>query len=270
MKPDPHRETTIEYDKIIIGSSVEAMATAFKYGIPIFCDDFNKPLAYYYLPPDLDLSSLSVENKIQKFTLLSGNRMERGMQRIELWNILAYRLQIMGLMPFYGSYKNTFTENLPQDFKVKRFLIIVNGKQVYIKPKKTIIFDFPRITLGKRYFEVNDYIDINTVYDFPANLYLSKDCDYMSTLCYETIFYKRNAKMHGCCVKSIIHEDVINDWEKSQTSIRMSTERDIFWNINKEIKITVKEREMAPILYKMCERMEDLLLYDVMDEEIYD
>ena len=99
---------------------------------------------------------------------------------------------------------------------------------------------------------------------------MSQDCDYMATLCYETVFFKRNAKMHSCCVKSIIHEDNIDDWNYSQTSVRMKTESDIFWNISKSIRIKTGIRERSPLLTRISEKMEDIIHYDCMDEEIYD
>ncbi len=46
-KANPHRETDLYFDKIIVGSSVEALVTAFKYGIPIFGNITHKPLPYY-------------------------------------------------------------------------------------------------------------------------------------------------------------------------------------------------------------------------------
>ena len=36
MKSDPHRVSTFHHDKIIVGSSLEAMIMAYKYNIPIF------------------------------------------------------------------------------------------------------------------------------------------------------------------------------------------------------------------------------------------
>ena len=67
MLPNPHRETDLHYDTIIIGSSLEAMATAYKYGITIFCDKRLKPLPFTYVPSDLDLSPLGVDNKPESF-----------------------------------------------------------------------------------------------------------------------------------------------------------------------------------------------------------
>ena len=270
MKASPHRETDLRYDTIIIGSSVEALATAYKYELPIFCDQSHKPLPFTYVPHKLCLKPLDYENKEEDFLFLSGNKQQRGIQQLELWNVLAFRLQLMGLMPFSGDYENKFMEAVPEGQSIRQFSIVVNGKYINVRAKKIILFDYPKYELGKRIFYVNDYIDINTVYDFPANLFLSRDCDYMCTLGFETIFYKRNAKMHGCCVKSIISEDSIDTWESSQTSVRMRAERDIFWGIDKNIKIKTKERERAPMLTKMCENLEEIIHFDLMDEEIYD
>ncbi len=54
-----------------------------------------------------------------------------------------------------------------------------------------IVIDIPKYVSGRKVYFVNDYIDINTVYDFPCNLFLSNDCDFLETMAYETIFYIR-------------------------------------------------------------------------------
>ena len=269
MKSNPHRETIIHCDKIIVGSSLEALTTAYKYNIPVFGHDNHKPLPYSYLSPNLDLSPLDFENKIEEFRYLSGKTEKRGMQRLELWNHMFYRLNLLGLAPFWGA-TNDFVDKIPESHKHKHISLQSNGKLIKVTFDKLILFDYPKYEAGKRYFHVNDYIDINTVCDFPANLYMSQDCDYMATLCYETVFFKRNAKMHSCCVKSIIHEDNIDDWNYSQTSVRMKTESDIFWNISKSIRIKTGIRERSPLLTRISEKMEDIIHYDCMDEEIYD
>ena len=92
----------------------------------------------------------------------------------------------------------------------------------------------------------------------------------MGTICFETIFFKRTAHLHGCVAKSIIREQNIDQWDFSQTSIRMRMEREIFWNIDKEIKIKQRDRESAPMLTKMYESLEDVFQFACMDGEIYD
>tara|TARA_B100001250_G_C19799826_1_gene790500 strand:- start:1567 stop:2379 length:813 start_codon:yes stop_codon:yes gene_type:complete len=270
MKSNPHRVSKFHYDKIIVGSSLEAMMVAYKYNIPIFGNSEHKPLPYSYIPPDIDLSPLQCENIVEEFGYLSGKKETRGMQRIELWNAIFYRLHMMGLVPFWGSFNYKLLEDMPTYDNIKHIHFQHQNKMIELTFDKLILFDYPKYELGRMYFHVNDYIDIKTVYDFPANLYLSKDCDFMATMCYETIFFKRNAKMHGCCVKSIIHEDHIDDWNYSQTSVRMKTESDIFWNIDKAIKIKTGKRERAPLLNKLTYSIEEILHLDSLDEEIYD
>ena len=168
MKPSPHRDTDLYFEKVIIGTSVQAMVTAFKYQIPIFIDERHKPLPYYCLPYNLDLSGIQVDNKTTEYTLLSGKKERRGIQRLELWNIMAYRLGIMGLMPMYGRYKNTFTEAIPLQNNLRMFAVRADNKVVNVYSDKTILFDYPKHTFREKVYMVNDYIELDKVYDFEA------------------------------------------------------------------------------------------------------
>ncbi len=255
---------------MIIGSSLEAMVTAFKYEIPILGNIENKPLPHHYIPVDLDLSPIHCQNKIEKFTYLSNKVEKRGMPAIELWDIMFYRLSIMGLAPFWGSWNSIMDEGMPQHEKLKTISLLHKNKTINLTFDNLIVFDYPRYVNGEKIYLINDYIDINTVYDFPHNLFLSKNCDFLETLSYETLFFKRTAKLYGCCVKSIISGGRLENWDTSQTSIRMNAEKDIFWNIDKNIKISLNKRVKAPLLTKMCESLEDIIHNDIMDQEVYD
>jgi len=177
---------------------------------------------------------------------------------------------MMGLAPFWGTPHPVLSENIPKHHELKEIRLALKNKIVNVNFGHAILFDYPKHTSAGATYFVNDYIDIKTIYDFPNNLFLSKDCDFLETLAYETIFYKRTAKLHGCCVKSLIAEEKIDSWESSQSNIRMRTEKDIFWNIDKNLKIQLGKREKAPMLHKMCESLEDIIHHDIMDEEVYD
>tara|TARA_Y100001938_G_scaffold137260_1_gene201192 strand:- start:1228 stop:2040 length:813 start_codon:yes stop_codon:yes gene_type:complete len=270
MKLSPHRETNFHFETAIIGSSLEALITAFKYQIPILGIPDNKPLPHYYLPSDLDLSPIQCNNEPNEFTYLSGNKEVRGMQALELWDIMFYRLSLMGLAPFWGAKSSIMNEGIPESENIRMLSLYHNNKVVNATFDKAIFFDYPRYADGKRIFLVNDYININTIFNTHCDIFQSKDCDFLQTLAYETVFYKRTAKLHGCCVKSIIVEENIDNWENSQTSIRMRVEKDIFWNIDKAIKLTISHRQKAPMLVKMSESVEEIIHFNVMDQEVYD
>ena len=50
----------------------------------------------------------------------------------------------------------------------------------------------------------------------------------------------------------------------------MKTESDIFWNIDKSIKVKTGKRERAPLLNKLTYSLEEIIHLDSLDEEIYD
>jgi len=275
MTPKPHRETDLYFDKIIIGSSVEALTTAFKYGIPIFGDVNSKPLPHSYLPSQIDLSELQVPNEKEKFTYLSGKSEFRGMQRLKLWNILMHRLSISGLAPMYGDYKLeindvSFAADKRKD-GTELLKLYVKGRIVnIIVRERIIVFDYPKYENGNKLFMINDIIKLHNVYDLDENLYISQDCDFMNTMAYETLFYKRDKRMHNCCVKSIVSEKYINEWKYSAASIRLHIEKTIFWNIDKQIRISMDKREKKPMLYRICDSLTDIIEKDAMDGEVYD
>ena len=269
MKSNPHRETDLHFDKVIIGSTVQAMVTAFKYEIPIFVDNRHKPLPYYFLPPELDLSQIQIENKKSEFTLLSGNKLTRGMQRLELWNILSYRLGIMGLMPMYGSYENTFTEAIPINNNIRMFTVKTNNKIINVHSKNTILFDYPKYTNGTPTFMVNDYIDLDKIYDFPANIFPSEDCDFQDTLNFESIFFKDKGVKHRICAKSIISSENLDNWKYSQTAVRLKLQNSIFWNMEKEFELILSNREISPIMQRIEDSIKDIIEFDVLDSEVY-
>jgi len=266
MNPNPHRETDLYFDKVIIGSSTQAMVAAFKYEIPIFIDKSLIPLPYYYLQADLDLSQINVKNNVTQYSLLSGTKEYRGIQEIELWNQMAFRLGIMGLMPLYGYYSNTFTESIPVGNNIRMFSVRTENKIVNIHSRKTILYDYPKYKLGEKTLKVNDYMELKGIPEFKADLFLSNDCDFTNTLCFETLFYKEGNKQIVCS-KSIISEKDINSWKSSQTSVRLKTEHSIFWNLEKKFSIILGKRETSPILKTICDSLDEIINFDILDGE---
>jgi hypothetical protein len=50
----------LKYDKIVIGSSLEALMFAFNNELPIFFSEEQRPFRFDYLEPDIDLSFLKL------------------------------------------------------------------------------------------------------------------------------------------------------------------------------------------------------------------
>ena len=52
----------LNYDKIVIGSSLEALMFAFNNQLPVFFSEAERPFRFDFVEPSLDLSDLNLEN----------------------------------------------------------------------------------------------------------------------------------------------------------------------------------------------------------------
>ena len=190
---------------------------------------------------------------------------------------MMHRLSISGLAPMYGEYDISEYDSIFLDIakdiyngRGTTFKLYVKNRVINIHVKeKIILFDYPKYQNSHKIFMVNDTIKLHNIINMDANLFLSQDCDFMNTLAYETIFYKRGKGMLNCCVKSMVSEKVINEWKYSATAVRLLTEKTIFWNIDKHVRISLGQRHIKPMLTKLCESIEDIIDKDILDEEIY-
>ena len=270
MTPDPHRETDIHFDDVIIGSSVEALATAYKYGVPVLVDKRNIPLPHFYISPDWDLSGIGIDNKINTFYSLGGSRRQYGMSSLELWNILSYRLNLMGLMPFADVFTNSFREAVPVGMNLRRFRIHSNSKIINIHSKNTVLFDYPKSNgCGVTQYYVNDVFKIKGLSkSFEPNkiMQITDESEASTTIGFEC-FLVKEGKGFKCHSKSIIDDNLLDDWKFSEGSIRMSLEQRLYWNISKRATPILESREKCPVLSKMSSNLDEIINLDVMDIE---
>jgi len=270
MPPDPHRETDIHFDDVIIGSSVEALVTAYKYGVPVLVDKRNIPLSHFYLSPDWDLSGIGVDNKVNTFHNLSGSQKQYGMSSLELWNILSYRLNLMGLMPFADVFTNSFEGAVPVGMSLRRFAIHSNSKIINIHSKNTVLFDHPKCNgFGITPYYVSDVFTIKGLSkSFEPNkiMQISEDSEDSAAIGFECFLIKEG-KDFKCYSKSIIDDNLLDDWKFSEGSIRMRLEQRLFWNISKRATPILESREKCPVLSKMSSNLDEIVNLDVMDIE---
>ena len=272
MKKSPHRETSLSYDNVILGSSVHAMVAAYVHQVPIFGNITHRPIPYYFIEEGVDLSSIGVDNKTNTYTNLSGTEQSFGMQQIELWNIMMHRLSIMGLAPMFGDYYYDYFTELTEIVKMKsqrNFSLSVKSKIVNIQAENIIIFDYPSFYNGSPTFMVNDHVRLRNVKNLKADIIneVVPVPQFMDTSCYQSIVYKEG-KHTNCCVKSIVSEDNMSSFDTSETSIRLKTEASFYWNVDKKIKVDSLYREKSPVLKPMYTDLEELVLMDIFAQEL--
>ena len=89
---------TFEYDKIVVGSSLEAVLYAFNNQYPVIFAEERRPLRFDYFEPDLDLTCLGLEK--QSKTLVSKDTTRTvGIQKETLWEHLLFLMSVNGQVP---------------------------------------------------------------------------------------------------------------------------------------------------------------------------
>ena len=92
------RRVTLEYDTIVVGSSLEAVAYAFNNDLPVFFTRPERPFRFDYLEPTLDLSCLKIESQ-EKSLKTFGEDKKVGTPKELLWERLLFLLSLRGNAP---------------------------------------------------------------------------------------------------------------------------------------------------------------------------
>jgi hypothetical protein len=88
----------IEYDTIVIGSSLSAVLCAFNNKYPIFFAEERRPFRFDYLEPALDLSCLKIPGAAKSLTTF-GDEKIIGAPKELLWERLLFLLSLNGNAP---------------------------------------------------------------------------------------------------------------------------------------------------------------------------
>ena len=81
----------LSYDKIVIGSSLEALMFAFNNQLPVFFTEPERPFRFDFLDPSLDLSKLKLANTERILRTLDGE-IKVGLPKEILWERLIFML----------------------------------------------------------------------------------------------------------------------------------------------------------------------------------
>ena len=124
------------YDKIIVGSGLNAALYSFYHSIPIIFITKKKPSLTEFFEPEVDLSKLLLEEVENKLRTSTGTEI-KGLQKIELWTKLMFSLNAAGLI--VGG-ERFLSLRVDEEKKTIRGLTLQNGFPT-IKFNNLIVFD---------------------------------------------------------------------------------------------------------------------------------
>ena len=88
----------VQFDEIVVGSSVEALLYAFTEQLPVFYTTPQRPFRFDYLAPDVDLSCLKIDVESISLNTFDGEK-RAGIPSRLLWERLSFLLSLTGQQP---------------------------------------------------------------------------------------------------------------------------------------------------------------------------
>ena len=89
----------LEYDKIVVGSSLRAVLFAFNNELPLFFSEIRRPFRFDYLAPDVRLEALRLSSLEPRTLVTFGDDVVHGLEKRMLWERLLFLLSLKGDVP---------------------------------------------------------------------------------------------------------------------------------------------------------------------------
>ena len=210
----------LEYDKIVIGSSLTAVLYAFKHNLPLFFTEPRRPFRFDCLEPTADLSCLKIDSSIKTLKAFDGD-FKTGIPRETLWERLLFLLSLNSKLPL---------SNLCHSIRCTDNIIICSNeysKLLEVKFKTCYYFGDARASgfITQKTLEDKKYI----CYDWVAfNRGGKHEIDYIKTndeFVSEIWFYPSdridgNTPVKDACAVSTLTESQLLDFDYSETMAR--------------------------------------------------
>ncbi len=210
----------LNYDKIVIGSSLEALMFAFNNQLPVFFSEAERPFRFDFVDPSLDLSDLSLENEERTLRTVDGE-MKVGLPKEILWERLMFVLSYFGRTPLAGlcrSMRYTGSTIVFSDEYSK--IAEINFNHCYYFGDKNChkLLNEKPVDTGK--YICYDWIAFNRGGKHDVDFIKTKD-DFVGTIWfYSSDRIDGNSPVKDACVVSSLTAEQLSDFDYSETMSR--------------------------------------------------
>lgn len=215
-----------EYEKVVIGSSLEALLFAYGNGAPILSPSISTPSFIEYIDPSVDLSPLGINNTPTMLNTTDEPK-EIGILRVDLWRHLLFFISLAGNLPMSNK---CFSLRFEEENVIKA--ITNNSRFARFKFEEAIIFDdeglhnLPNalVKQAEERYKVVDWMDIKSG--------MRQEFDYFKTgddLVDEIFLYPsdridgENFSLKDAVAISYLTGEQLQEFEFSDTYVRFKT-----------------------------------------------
>ena len=210
------------YDEIVVGSSLRALLFASLRGLPVFFSKPEKPFEFEHFGLAIDLSSWALHNEPQQWTTPQGVQLT-GQPKIALWEHLRFVLGLKGLTPFSDlCYSLRLDDNtLTGHSEYAKLRTIEFGVCHYFDERAT--YNLLTCENKQKTYHVYDRLAFMRGGKHHLDLIESEDLFCNKIWFYPTPRVDGKSPFKDACVLSILSDDQIDDFDFSETIVRLTT-----------------------------------------------
>ena len=212
-----------EYDKIVVGSTMQAVAYAFIKDYPIFYTHAQPPYRFDYLSPKLDLSFVKLPSQNKTLSTF-GTKLAVGIQKRLLWERLLFLISLKGHVPLSGLCKNMrHTDgHITCSNEYSKIMEFTFNKCYYFDDPNASGFTQKTKFDSDRYL-CYDYIAFNSGGKHEIDFINTPD-DFVSKIWfYGSDRIDGNTPVRDACAVSTLNEKQLNSFDYSETMARFKT-----------------------------------------------
>ena len=216
------RDINIECDKLVIGSSLEALVYCYLNNIPFVCSQLAPPHHFEYFSYDDDLSIFGVENILRTVQTNTTDQIT-GIDKLWVWERLFFYLSVAGLSPLTDkSVSLRISDNILR-------ASTPNARMAKIHFNELIVFDDTNIyglgipEIKEKTYTVYDWFDVRSGMKHKYDR-IENTSDFVNHI----IFYSSqrvqgNHNFKDAISVSYLTKEQIDDFEYSDINARFKT-----------------------------------------------
>ena len=210
----------LSYDKIVIGSSLEALMFAFNNQLPVFFTEPERPFRFDFLDPSLDLSKLKLANTERILRTLDGE-IKVGLPKEILWERLIFMLSYFGMAPLADMCKSMRYTGDTMVFSDEYSKIAeINFSHCYYFGDKNCHKLLNEKPIDSRAYICYDWIAFNRGGKHNVDFIKTKDDFVRAIWFYSSDRIDGNSPVKDACVVSHLTAEQLVDFDYSETMSR--------------------------------------------------
>ena len=209
----------IEYDNVVLGSSLSAILFAAQNFFPVVFSDFRKPFRFDYFEPTVDLSFLNLPNGLAAKSLTTHQGLiDVGLSKSLVWERLMFLLSMRGSVPLSNLCRNMrASDNKITCYNEYSKIAEIRFENCYYFGDDNVQGLFEQKVLDNCEYTCYDWIAFNKGGKHEIDFIETSDDFVKRIWFYSSDRIDGNTAVKDACVVSVLTHEQVRDFNYSET-----------------------------------------------------